>query len=132
MLLPSTTALKCQIYNFTDSTSRRSPPLPPRKATQTSPKFHRSITNSLKSSAKRSWINYQSTAPMTTHSLQEGTAPLFGPIYNLSPAELEYLRKYIDENLSKHFLRHSQSPAAAPPSSHIRTISDASYVIKAR
>src|SRR5436190_22297870 len=66
MLLPSTTASKCQIYNFTDSTSRRSPPLPPRKAIQTSPKSHRSITNSLKSSAKRSRINYQSTAPMTT------------------------------------------------------------------
>src|SRR5216110_1767932 len=66
MLLPSTTASKCQIYNFTDSTSRRSPPLPPRKATQTSLKSHRSITNSLKSSAKRSRMNYQSTAPMTT------------------------------------------------------------------
>src|SRR5438876_12418040 len=66
MLLPSTTASKCQIYNFTDSTSRRSPPLPPRKAIQTSPKSHQSITNSLKSSAKRSPINYQSTAPMTT------------------------------------------------------------------
>jgi len=49
-----------------------------------------------------------------TIPLQEGTAPPFGPIYNLSPAELEYLRKYIDENLSKNFLRHSQSPAAAP------------------
>src|SRR5438876_3545019 len=66
MRLPSTTASKCQIYNFTDSTSRRSPPLPPRKATQTSPKSHQSIMNSLKSSAKRSRINYQSTAPMTT------------------------------------------------------------------
>src|SRR5438552_12192336 len=65
MLLPSTTASKCQIYNFTDSTSRRSPPLLPRKAIQTSPKSHRSITNSLKSSAKRSRINYQSTAPGT-------------------------------------------------------------------
>ena len=49
-----------------------------------------------------------------TIPLQDGTAPPFGPIYNLSPAELEYLRKYIDENLSKNFLRHSQSPAAAP------------------
>src|SRR5881392_56176 len=66
MLLPSTTTSKCQIYNFTDSTSRRSPPLPPRKAIQTSPKSHRSIMNSIKSSAKRSQINYQSTAPMTT------------------------------------------------------------------
>src|SRR5436190_5357536 len=40
-----------------------------------------------------------------TIPLQDGTAPPFGPIYNLSPAELEYLRKYIDENLSKNFLR---------------------------
>src|SRR5437773_5083302 len=66
MLLPSTTASKCQIYNFTDSTSQRSPSLPPRKATQTSPKSHRSIKNSVKSSAKRSRINYQSTTPITT------------------------------------------------------------------
>src|SRR5437667_3411044 len=49
-----------------------------------------------------------------TIPLQEGTAPLFGPIYNLSPAELEVLQKYIDDNLNKRFLCHSQSPAAAP------------------
>ena len=46
--------------------------------------------------------------------LQEGTTPPFGPVYNLSPLELDVLRKYIDENLRKGFIRHSQSPAGAP------------------
>ena len=49
-----------------------------------------------------------------TIPLQEGTILPFSPIYNISPAELEYLWKYIDKNLSKGFLRHSQSPVAAP------------------
>ncbi len=38
----------------------------------------------------------------------------FGPIYNLSQTELAALRKYIDENLGKGFIRHSKSPAGAP------------------
>lgn len=46
--------------------------------------------------------------------LQEGTQPPFGPIYNLSQNELAELRKYIDENLAKNFIRHSKSPAGAP------------------
>ena len=46
--------------------------------------------------------------------LQEGTTPPFGPVYNLSPLELDVLRKYIDDNLRKGFIRHSQSPAGAP------------------
>ena len=46
--------------------------------------------------------------------LQEGTTPPFGPVYNLSPLELDVLRKYIDDNLQKGFIRHSQSPAGAP------------------
>src|ERR1700726_645151 len=46
--------------------------------------------------------------------LQEGPTPPFGPVYNLSPLELDVLRKYIDENLRKGFIRHSQSPAGAP------------------
>ena len=46
--------------------------------------------------------------------LQEGTAPPLLPVYNLSPLELDVLRKYIDENLRKGFIRHSQSPAGAP------------------
>ena len=46
--------------------------------------------------------------------LEEGTQPPFGPIYNLSQTELAELRKYIDENLAKNFIRHSKSPAGAP------------------
>lgn len=40
--------------------------------------------------------------------------PYFGPIYKLSPIELETLSKYIEENLQKGFIRHSQSPYGAP------------------
>ena len=46
--------------------------------------------------------------------LQDGTHPLFGPIYNLSHAEFAALREYIDENLSKNFIRYSKSPARSP------------------
>jgi hypothetical protein len=46
--------------------------------------------------------------------LESGTTPPFGTIYFMSPTELETLRKYIDENLRKGFLRHSQSPCGAP------------------
>lgn len=46
--------------------------------------------------------------------LHEGMQPPFGPIYNLSQTELAELRKYIDENLAKNFIRHSKSPAGAP------------------
>jgi hypothetical protein len=53
--------------------------------------------------------HYDHTIP-----LQEGTTPPFGPIYRLSPTELETLREYIDVNLRKGWIRHSQSPAAAP------------------
>ena len=46
--------------------------------------------------------------------LEEGAQPPFGPIYNLSQTELAELRKYINENLAKNFIRHSKSPAGAP------------------
>jgi len=49
-----------------------------------------------------------------TISLEPGKAPPFGPIYKLSPAELEVVRTYITENLRKGFIRHSQSPYGAP------------------
>lgn len=46
--------------------------------------------------------------------LQDGKQPPYGPLYPLSPAELEVLREYIQENLDKGFIRHSKSPAGAP------------------
>ena len=46
--------------------------------------------------------------------LQEGTAPPFLPIYNLSPLELDVLCKYMNDNLKKGFIQHSQSPSGAP------------------
>jgi transposase InsO family protein len=47
-------------------------------------------------------------------TLQEGKQPGFGPIYALSEKELQTLRKYIDENLKKGFIRESKSPAGYP------------------
>lgn len=46
--------------------------------------------------------------------LQPGTQPPVGPIYPLSPKELQVLHDYIVENLAKHRIRPSQSPAASP------------------
>ena len=46
--------------------------------------------------------------------LEKGTTPPFGPIYSLSPKEVDALREYLNENLAKGFIRHSQSPAGAP------------------
>ena len=46
--------------------------------------------------------------------LQPGKDPPWGPIYNLSPTELEVLQEYIDENLANGFIQHSRSPAGAP------------------
>jgi hypothetical protein len=46
--------------------------------------------------------------------LQDGAQPPFGSIYNFSQTELVALREYIDENLSKNFIRHSKSPVGAP------------------
>ena len=52
---------------------------------------------------------YDHTVP-----LESGKAPPFGPIYKLSPLELEAVRVYVKENLRKGFIRHSQSPCGAP------------------
>jgi hypothetical protein len=46
--------------------------------------------------------------------LQKGTQPLFGPIYNLSQNELAALWEYLDENLTKNFIRYSKSPTSVP------------------
>jgi predicted aspartyl protease len=46
--------------------------------------------------------------------LKEDFTPPVGPIYPLSRTELEALRKCLNENLSKGFIRASSSPAGAP------------------
>ena len=46
--------------------------------------------------------------------LEDGTSPLFGPIYSLSEFEQLALRNFLDENLANEFIRPSQSSAGAP------------------
>jgi hypothetical protein len=46
--------------------------------------------------------------------LTDGFKPPFGPLYSLSHPELEELKCWLDENLSKGFIRTSSSPAATP------------------
>jgi hypothetical protein len=46
--------------------------------------------------------------------IKEGTNPPFGPIYSLSEPELKALASWLKENLSKRFIRPSQSSAGAP------------------
>ena len=46
--------------------------------------------------------------------LKDGFNPPFGPIYSLSQVELEALREWLEDNLSKEFIRSSSSPAGAP------------------
>ena len=46
--------------------------------------------------------------------LKEGFQPPFGPLYTCSRAELETLKAWLEENLSKGFIRASSSPAGAP------------------
>ena len=45
--------------------------------------------------------------------IEDGAQVPFGPIYNLFQYELATLKEYIDENLVKGFIRHSQSSAGA-------------------
>ena len=49
-----------------------------------------------------------------TIPLKEGFNPPFGPIYSLSRVELEALKTWLEDNLSKGFIRSSSSPACAP------------------
>jgi hypothetical protein len=48
-----------------------------------------------------------------TIPLMDGFQPPFHPLHSLSHAELEELRRWLDENVSKGFIRTSSSPAAA-------------------
>ncbi|KAI0995386.1 hypothetical protein K3495_g12797 [Podosphaera aphanis] len=47
-------------------------------------------------------------------NLKSGTSPPSGPLYNMSVNELRVLRKWLDDNLTKGFIRPSTSPAASP------------------
>ncbi|SPC64153.1 related to Gag-pol polyprotein [Ustilago sp. UG-2017b] len=46
--------------------------------------------------------------------LLEGGKPPQGPLYLKGPREMSELRKYLDENLEKGFIRPSKSPARSP------------------
>ena len=48
-----------------------------------------------------------------TIKLEESKQPLFRPIYNLGPVELETLKTYIKINLANGFIQPSKSPAGA-------------------
>jgi hypothetical protein len=49
-----------------------------------------------------------------TIPLIDGFKPLFGPLYLLSHPELEELKCWLDQNLSKGFIHTSSSPTATP------------------
>ena len=44
----------------------------------------------------------------------ESKQPGYGPLYSISQGEFQVLKKFLDENLAKGFIRASFSPAAAP------------------
>lgn len=46
--------------------------------------------------------------------IEEGKSPPFGRLYSMSREELKELQSYLQENLSKGFIRASKSPAGAP------------------
>ena len=46
--------------------------------------------------------------------LQKGKQPPYSPLYPLSPAELEVLRQWLEEQLQKGFIQVSKSPTDAP------------------
>ena len=53
---------------------------------------------------------------MNEHAIEliEAKQPPYGPIYTLSPVELETLKAYIETHLKTGFIRPSKSPAGAP------------------
>ncbi len=53
---------------------------------------------------------------MNEHAIEliDGKQPPYGPIYALSPVELETLKAYIKTYLKTGFIRPSKSPADAP------------------
>ncbi len=53
---------------------------------------------------------------MNEHAIEliDGKQPLYGPIYALSPVELETLKAYIETHLKTGFIQPSKSLAGAP------------------
>jgi len=47
-------------------------------------------------------------------NLKDNSILFYGPIYPLTEAEKDELKKYIKENLAKGFIRKPKSPAGAP------------------
>jgi len=47
-------------------------------------------------------------------NLEEGSSPPFGPIYSMSPSELESLQEFLDEHLNIGFIRPSCSSYGTP------------------
>ena len=46
--------------------------------------------------------------------LEEEKQPPHGPLYNLSQAEMDVLKGYLNDMLAKGWIRHSKSLARAP------------------
>jgi len=46
--------------------------------------------------------------------LNQGETPTWGPLYSMSRAGLVTLKEWLEENMSKGFIRQSSSPVAAP------------------
>lgn len=46
--------------------------------------------------------------------MKQNSETPFGPFYDISEDELLVLREYLEDNLSKGFIRASRSPAASP------------------
>ncbi|UTT90908.1 hypothetical protein NDA17_002493 [Ustilago hordei] len=60
-------------------------------------------------------ITRRSTMMMTTRETSVGRRkPPQGPLYLKGPKEMSELRRYLDENLEKGFIRPSKSPARSP------------------
>jgi len=47
-------------------------------------------------------------------NLAEGSNPLFGPIYSMSPSKLQSLREFLNEHLNIGFIRPSRSAYGTP------------------
>ena len=47
-------------------------------------------------------------------NLKKNVVPPFGKVYNLSKDERDQLKRYVDENVEKGFIRLSSSSAASP------------------